>query len=495
MTGPSAKKIIIGIVAYNAESTIRKVLDRIPPEVKAKVAEVVVFDDESQDQTYREASSYRLDHPDFRNFNIYRNAKNLGYGGNQKRCYRYCIERGYDIVVLLHGDGQYAPECLPELLKPLEEGRADAVFGSRMMQKGAALKGGMPLYKFVGNKILTFYENRMLGMSLTEFHSGYRLYSVAALKTIPFERNTNEFHFDTEIIVQFHAKKLRITELPIPVYYGDEICRVNGMKYAWDVAISVLQYKMHQYGIRNYGKYEVGVKVYPFKQSRHSSHGRVLALIPPKGQRILDVGCGPSDFAAHLKKEGNEIVGVDKVVPDRRHSVRVEEIQKDLDGDFQLPYGREFDFILFLDVLEHLKEPEKVLTRARQYLKKDGRIIVSLPNIAHWSIRLSLLAGRFNYGEKGILDKTHLHFYTYRTAQRLIAEANYRVIKSSVTPLPLLDAFPVFRLPILRWIHWADLLLSYAWKRLFGYQFIFVAEDTFGVDDDLGSRARAKTAG
>ncbi len=481
-------KIVICIVAYNAESTIHKVLDRIPDEVKRKVVEVVVFDDESEDRTYEVATDYRRSHPDLPNLTVHRNPHNLGYGGNQKRCYRYCIEKGYDIVVLLHGDGQYAPECLPELLGPLERGEADAVFGSRMMVKGAALKGHMPLYKYVGNKILTFYENRMLRMKLTEFHSGYRLYSVHALKEVPFEKNTNDFHFDTEIIVQFRARGLRIRELAIPTYYGDEICRVNGMKYALDVAWSVFQYALHERGLRHYAKYEVGPKRYKFKQDRHSSHGRVIALVPPKGQRILDVGCGPDDLARFLKKESNEVVGVDRYLPPGRPSVRALEIEKDLDTDLDLAFGRDFDLILFLDVLEHLREPGKALARSRDYLKPGGRVIVSLPNVAHWSVRLSLFFGKFDYGEKGILDRTHLHFYTRRTARELAREANYRVVREITTPLPILDTFPVFRSPLLRWAHWIDVALSAVWRTLFAYQFILVLEDTF----DAGPPAPAR---
>src|SRR5262249_7816313 len=149
--------------------------------------------------------------------------------------FHYAIRQGFDIVALVHGDGQYAPERLPDLLGPLVSGDADAVFGSRMMSGSNALKGGMPLYKYVGNKILTSIQNRLLHSNLSEFHSGYRLYSVAALRRIPFDRNTNDFHFDTEIIIQFFRAGLRIQELPIPTYYGDEICHVNGMRYAGQV--------------------------------------------------------------------------------------------------------------------------------------------------------------------------------------------------------------------------------------------------------------------
>ena len=482
------KKIVIGIVAYDAESTLLKVLDRIPLEVREKVAEVVVFDDESKDGTFRAAKDYQISHPNFENLFIYRNPHNLGYGGNQKRCYRYCIEKGYDLVVLLHGDGQYAPEALPELLKPLEEGRADAVFGSRMMIPGAALKGHMPLYKYVGNKILTAFENRLLGMKLTEFHSGYRLYSVEALKQVPFERNTNDFHFDTEIIVQLKAKNLRIIEIPIPTYYGGEICHVNGIRYAFFVALSVIQYKLHQFGIIHYAKYGMAPMRYRFKHDPHSSHGQVAALIPLSGQRILDVGSGPSELSRLLKKEGNRIVGVDRAFTGNGDSGLELKIEKDLEKDFDLNFGREFDTILFLDILEHLRDPEAILEKARDYLKPEGRIIVSIPNVAHWSVRLSLLFGSFHYGERGILDKTHLHFYTLSSFRQMLKDANYKILKESATPLPLLDSFPALGWAAFRWIHWIDVILSKLWKTLFGYQFIFVAEDTFDEDHFVGRR-------
>ncbi|HEU5076414.1 MAG TPA: glycosyltransferase family 2 protein [Polyangiaceae bacterium] len=254
--GDSRKKIAIFIVAYNAERTLASVLDRIPESVWDRVEEVFIFDDSSQDETFSVGVEYKAVHQKVK-LSVHKNERNLGYGGNQIRGYRYAIEKGYDIVALLHGDGQYAPEALPELLKPLEAGEAEAVFGSRMLEKGRALEGGMPLYKYVGNKILTAFENAMLGTSLSEFHSGYRLYSCAALAKVPFHRNTHEFHFDTQIIIQFHAARLRIAEVPIPTHYGDEVCGVNGLKYAKDVVRSVLQYRLHQLGFRHQREYAI----------------------------------------------------------------------------------------------------------------------------------------------------------------------------------------------------------------------------------------------
>src|SRR5262249_47485168 len=148
-----------------------------------------------------------------------------------------------------HGDGQYAPEVLDDLINPIAQGKADAVFGSRMMIPDGALKGGMPLYKYVGNKVLTRMQNVMLGKEMSEYHSGYRAYSVAALKQLPLLANANDFHFDNEIIVQLVEGGHQIMEVPIPTYYGNEICRVNGMKYAWNVFRTNLRYRLHKAGL------------------------------------------------------------------------------------------------------------------------------------------------------------------------------------------------------------------------------------------------------
>lgn len=224
-------RIGILVVAYNAEATLGSVIERIPAPIMEKVEEIFVFDDASQDGTIMVGQEYerRLGQG---KLVIHRNPVNLMYGGNQQRGYRYAIERGLDIVVLLHGDGQYAPEVMDRLLAPLEAGEADMVMGSRMLIKGGAIRGNMPLYKFVGNRILTWTQNFLLGTRLSEFHSGYRAYSVTALSTIPLGTMTKNWHFDTQIILQFLKRGYRVKEVPIPTYYGDEISHVNGIPYA-----------------------------------------------------------------------------------------------------------------------------------------------------------------------------------------------------------------------------------------------------------------------
>jgi glycosyltransferase involved in cell wall biosynthesis len=236
-------RIGILVVAYNAESTLESVLERIPPDMMAKVEEIFVFDDASPDRTYEVGKAYQKQIAREK-LSIFRNPVNLMYGGNQRRGYQYAIERGLDIVVLLHGDGQYAPEVMQDLLTPLETGKADMVMGSRMLIKGAALRGNMPMYKYVGNKILTWIENHLIGATFSEFHSGYRAYSVHALKTLPLDTLTSNWHFDTQIILEFLKRGYLIKEVPIPTYYGDEICHVNGIPYALNCIRETLKFAL-----------------------------------------------------------------------------------------------------------------------------------------------------------------------------------------------------------------------------------------------------------
>lgn len=223
------------MVAYNAESTLENVVARIPREFVESISVILICDDASQDSTFSVGQSVGNSRPDLP-ISLIRHPINLGYGGNQKAGYRWMLNHDIDVVVLLHGDGQYAPEYLPQMVQPIISGTADIVFGSRMMVRGNALKGGMPVYKFIGNKILTFWQNRMAGIRLSEWHSGYRAYSTRSLASTDFELNSDYFDFDTEIILQMIEANQRIVEIPIPTFYGDELSRVNGVKYGWRVA-------------------------------------------------------------------------------------------------------------------------------------------------------------------------------------------------------------------------------------------------------------------
>jgi len=236
-------KIGILVVAYEAEATLESVLNRIPQTFRASIHTILVCDDASTDDTYQVGMRVKESRPDLP-LQVLRRPVNLGYGGNQKAGYRWMIDNGLDVVVLLHGDGQYAPEFLPQMVAPILEGGADVVFGSRMLERGAALRGGMPKYKFVGNKILTFLQNRLAGVRLSEWHSGYRAYSISSLAGVGFELNADYYDFDTQIILQMIASRQRIVEIPIPTFYGDELSRVNGVRYGWRILRHTLRWRL-----------------------------------------------------------------------------------------------------------------------------------------------------------------------------------------------------------------------------------------------------------
>ena len=235
-------KIGVLIVAYNAQDTLVKVLDRIPSDLVKQIDAILVCDDASTDDTHKVGLTYQSKSQ--LPLTIVRHEINLGYGGNQKTGYQWALEKNLDLVVLLHGDGQYAPEYLPQMVEPIVSGRADVVFGSRMITQGGARQGGMPLYKFVGNKILTALQNRLAKVSLTEWHSGYRAYSVASLRKINFLKNSDYFDFDSQIILQMIGARQRIVEIEIPTFYGDEISRVNGIKYGIKILIHTLKFRL-----------------------------------------------------------------------------------------------------------------------------------------------------------------------------------------------------------------------------------------------------------
>jgi glycosyltransferase involved in cell wall biosynthesis len=241
--------VAIVIVAYNAERTIAAVLDRIPAPVAKNVGAILVSDDASSDRTAEAALTWAHRHPHIP-VTVVRQPENLGYGGNQKFCYRWAAERGLDHAVMIHGDGQYAPEIVLLMVQPLLDERAKAVFGSRMLTKGAALKGGMPRYKWIGNRMLTSVQNSLSGLRLSEWHTGYRAYSLAALAALDLDSMSDGFDFDTEIILgladTLDDARRDVVEIAIPTFYGSEKCHVNGMSYAVNVVVDVVRHRQRR---------------------------------------------------------------------------------------------------------------------------------------------------------------------------------------------------------------------------------------------------------
>ena len=251
------KKLFIFILSYNHRRTIINLLERIPKSVWGLAEEILIADDCSKDDTVERARQYKKNnHLD--KLSIIRHDKNKGYGGNQKFCYNYAIAKGYEIAVMVHGDLQYPPEHIESLFNLFDKENVGMAFGSRMA--GNPLKGNMPLYKYFGNIFLTTTENIILGTKLSEFHSGFRAYSTDALKKIPFNKNSDDFHFDSDIIIQLLLAKNKIKEIPIPTHYGDEKCNVNVIKYGFNILGIMGQYILHRANLRNYEKFNISDK-------------------------------------------------------------------------------------------------------------------------------------------------------------------------------------------------------------------------------------------
>jgi glycosyltransferase involved in cell wall biosynthesis len=233
--------VVVVMPAYNAARTLAACVADVP---RACVDEIVLVDDASDDGTAELAERLGLI--------VVRHERNRGYGGNQKTCYREALARGAAIVVMVHPDHQYDPRIIPELLQPLLEQRADAVFGSRMLG-GRAREGGMPAWKYVANVGLTWIENLVMGMKLTEYHSGFRAYTRGYLEAVPFTRNSDAFVFDSEIIAQGVVAGQRIVEVPIATRYFPEASQIGlwaSIRYGFAILALLGRYLMHTSGVR-----------------------------------------------------------------------------------------------------------------------------------------------------------------------------------------------------------------------------------------------------
>ncbi|MHB9155569.1 MAG: glycosyltransferase family 2 protein [Endomicrobiales bacterium] len=235
-------KTVVVMPAYNAEKTLKMTLDDIPP---GSADEILLVDDASNDKTAERARELGL--------KVIVHPKNLGYGGNQKTCYRTALEDGADIVVMLHPDYQYNPKLVPYLAGLIKEGICDIVLANRIRTRREALEGGMPPYKYLFNRMLTFIENLFLGMNLSEYHTGYRAFSRKALEAIPWENNSDDFVFDQEILIQAAYFGLRVGEIPVPALYFPEASSINfsrSVKYGIETLLTLTKYFLHASGMK-----------------------------------------------------------------------------------------------------------------------------------------------------------------------------------------------------------------------------------------------------
>jgi glycosyltransferase involved in cell wall biosynthesis len=236
----NGKKIVVVMPAYNAARTLQRTYEEIP---HAIVDDIILVDDQSHDATVEVSKSLGI--------STVLHTQNLGYGGNQKTCYKTALQKGADIVIMLHPDYQYTPKLITAMASLISEGLFDCVLGSRILGVGA-LKGGMPLYKYVSNRLLTFYQNLFLNHKLSEYHTGYRAFSREILETLPLDNNSNDFIFDNQMLLQIIYANFAIGEITCPTRYFQEassISFVRAVKYGLSVIMTTLEYVLHQWKI------------------------------------------------------------------------------------------------------------------------------------------------------------------------------------------------------------------------------------------------------
>jgi SAM-dependent methyltransferase len=272
---------------------------------------------------------------------------------------------------------------------------------------------------------------------LSEFHSGYRAYSTRALASVPFEANSDGFDFDTQILIQLHDSGRRIREIPIPTYYGDEICYVNGLKYARDVTKDTLGYRFQKMGFGTGRLGSVGgeYQLKPNEDSSHRAIQRRLGSEPPS--KILDLGCSSGALSELLGHQGHRVTGVDSQQLGDVEGRMAHFCLADLERGIPEEAGSGFDVVAAADVLEHVSHPERLLQDVRRRLRPGGLLLASVPNFGHWYPRLRVASGRFDYDQRGILDRTHLRFFSRQSFRRMAEASGFEVLKIRSIGLPL----------------------------------------------------------
>ncbi len=431
-----------------------------------------------------QAAARRLRAERVDNADILRSPVNQGLGGYQKLGFRYAIEAGFDLVVKPGGYGESASELLPRFLEAFESTGADVILGSPARDSPKAKSGGVRYRKHAVSRALTLFQSLITGRRLGDYQSGFRAYSNAFLRSVPFEINTNDLHFDTEILLQALNVGAAIEELDVPHPRRGEAVRGRGLGYAASELRATAAYRMHQFGMLCSLKYrQLGSDRYRDKTwVPYSSHAEALKIVRRTAPRsLLDLGCGPGHVGRLCEAMGVRVTGIDREspLPDSLtdfHRWDLEQTPLPVDA-------LSFDMVLMLDIIEHLANPEDFLVSLRGSSERSAsdqpaRVVITTPNIAFASIRLNLLLGRFNYAERGILDITHKRLFTRRSLLTTLEDCGYRIEQLRGIGAPF-DAVMGGRSG--RFLGIVSGALSRVWPSLFAFQFLVVCRPLPGA--------------
>jgi 2-polyprenyl-3-methyl-5-hydroxy-6-metoxy-1,4-benzoquinol methylase len=482
---------------------VHKTLSRIPAELADFFEEIVVMQDRALGNELTSSHDLR----DFRDrgpfeLRFHRPPRDSasGFGAIRKAAFEYALRKGFDQVIIMRGDASHPPERLPELIQ------LAMVDPARFILAASSSRSRIRSTERARHPLSTFVLNRILGMQLENYGASFRLYPCDSLARIPFQLASDDRLFDTEIILQLRALGIPIHEVPLTEFddepdadrdrSGDReaVSRPENRDRSAATLLALktaIGYRLHQLHVTRDGRYLVDHDIhYTLKRSRTSSHAQIISAIA-EGSAVLDLGCSNGLLARPLLDKKVRVTGVDAGPGEKLASELAEYYQRDLELPLQLPYERVFDYVICADVIEHLRNRAQLLRGARRYLKPDGRLIISTPNIALWFYRLSLLVGRFEYGPRGVLDETHVHLYTASTFRREIERAGFTVLEERATSLPFEVVFEsTGRSRLIRSIEWTYHLLARLWPSMFAYQLIVEAQITT-LDEESTEESRS----
>jgi 2-polyprenyl-3-methyl-5-hydroxy-6-metoxy-1,4-benzoquinol methylase len=472
--GAEFPRVALFLFAGGSVESLRKTLDRIPEALESCIEEIVVMPDAGSEQALAAAATELSRGRPFQ-LQVHRRPGDHGYGGDRKAAFEHALLRGFDHVVVMRGDGRHPPEALPALLHAAVVEGEPLVHASRLLHPRLAHRAGMPWLHVLGHLAASGLQNRILGIRLRDHDSGYRIYSTRPLRAIPFQLDPSDRSFDVELTIQHRALGLAGREVPVLPSWTEDDAAAHALR----ACATALGYRLHQLHVIRRGRYFVDRGIhYTLKESPTGSHMQIVDTIAP-GRRVLDLGCSQGLLARPLGRKDVRVTGVDGGPPEHLAEELDEYFQRDLEAPLELPTGRVFDYVVIADVIEHLRNRAQLLRGARRLLKPDGRLVISTPNIALWFYRLSLLVGRFEYGPRGVLDRTHVHLYTRDSFRREVEGAGFHVLRERVTALPFEVVFEsTGRSRLMRALAGFYHGLARLWPELFAYQIILEAEIT-----------------
>ncbi|MSZ67501.1 MAG: methyltransferase domain-containing protein [Actinobacteria bacterium] len=352
---------------------------------------------------------------------VTRHSLNLGHGGDQKVVFRSIANIDSGVLVVINGEGQYSLKRISEIAQPIIRGEADVVLSSLRRHK-------RDLKQFS-----TFVNNFLSGVKFENWHSEYRAYSISSLNSINFVESPDGLSFDTDVLLQLNSAGFRIAKVANNSNMGSESAHSLGLIAIIQSLVTVIR---HRLKIMGFAPSNVMPASYRFKFNEYSSHSKlrdVLQNIPQS--RVLDLGCADGQLSEVAALLGHEVTAVD-IESGPKSSTQIKFFQHDLENDLPISLTEKFDVVLCADILEHLRKPDVMLFKLLPRLSSRGIILVSIPNFGHWYPRIRTLLGRFDYDARGILDQTHLRFFTRRSFSKMATKAGYKVKRLSVTGTP-----------------------------------------------------------